>query len=260
MAGGRVVQLDGPRPGCPDACRPQLLAQAGGLRQAPGRRSKGHLTAADREEISRGIATGESARRIACRLGRSPSTISRETTRNGGREYYRATVADREARQRARRPKRAMLALLPGLWAVIEEKLALSGSPEQVSGWLRRPSPDDAVRISHDAICLTLYDPRRRQAINRKLTQRLRTALPTRQPRAVRRPSGRDIIRDVVSIGRRPAEVEDRTVPGHREGDLVMGSQPSASAIATLVERTSRFTTLVALPDGIKAEQVTPRT
>ncbi len=112
------------------------------------------------------------------------------------------------------------------------------------------------MRISHEAIYLSFYDSRRRQAINRKLTQRLRTARPMRQPRAARRPSGRGIIRDMVSISQRPAEVENRAVPGHWDGDLVMGSRPSA--IATLVERTSRFTAVIALPDGIKAEQVTP--
>ncbi|MFI1255282.1 IS30 family transposase [Streptomyces netropsis] len=234
-----------------------FLAQTGGVRQAPRRRAERHLTAVDREEISRGIAAGESARRIARRLGRAPSTISREIARNGGREDYRATAADQEAHQRARRPKQAKLALLPALRAVVEEKLALSWSPEQISGWLRRCFPDEAaMQISHEAIYLSLYDPRRRQAINRKLTQRLRTARPLRQPRTARRPSGRGIIRDMVSISQRPAEVEDRAVPGHWEGDLVMGSRPSA--IATLVERTSRFTTVVALPDGIKAEQVTP--
>ncbi|MEU8579225.1 IS30 family transposase [Streptomyces abikoensis] len=181
--------------------------------------------------------------------------MSRES--NGSREHYRVTVADQEARQRARRPRPAKLALLPSLRAVVEEKLALSWSPEQISGWLRRCFPGEAaMQISHEAICLSLYDPRLRQAINRKLTQRLRTGRPIRQPRAARRPLGRGIIRDMVSTSRRPAEVEDRTVPGHWEGDLVMGSRPSA--IATLVERTSRFTAVIALPDGIKAEQVTP--
>ncbi|GLF95252.1 IS30 family transposase [Streptomyces yaizuensis] len=234
-----------------------FLAQTGGVRQAPPRRSARHLTPGDREEISRGIAAGESARHIAARLGRPPSTVSREIARNGGRQLYRATAADQEAYRRARRSKAAKLADLPVLRALVEEKLALSWSPEQISGWLRRCFPDvPAMRISHEAIYLSLYDPRRRQTINRKLTQRLRTARPMRQPKKARRPSGRGIIRDMVSISERPAEVEDRAVPGHWEGDLVMGTRPSA--IATLVERTSRYTALVALPEGIKAEQVTP--
>nr|WP_308432098.1 IS30 family transposase [Streptomyces cinnamoneus] len=156
------------------------------------------------------------------------------------------------------RPKPAKLALLlPALRAVVEEKLALSWSPEQISGWLQRRFPgESAMQLSHEATYLSLFDPRRRQAINRKLTQRSRAALPMRQPRAARRPSCWGIIRDMVSISQRPAEVEDRTVPGHGEGDLVTGSRPSA--IATLVERTTRYTAVVALPDGIKAEQVTP--
>lgn len=234
-----------------------FLTQTGGVRQPPQRRSARHLTPADREEISRGIAAGESARCIAGRLGRPPSTVSRENARNGGRQHYRATAADEEAYRRAWRPKTAKLAGLPVLRALVEEKLALSWSPEQISGWLRRSFPDaPTMRISHEAIYLSLYDPRRRQTIDRKLTQRLRTARPMRQPKKARRPSGRGIIRDMVSISERPAEVEDRSVPGHWEGDLVMGSRPSA--IATLVERTSRYTALVALPDGIKAEQVIP--
>ncbi|CAM3699243.1 IS30 family transposase [Nocardiopsis gilva] len=235
----------------------RFLAQTGGVRQIQRRRSGRHLTHADREEISRGIAAAESARRIAGRLGRAPSTVSREIARNGGRNRYRATTADQEAYQRARRPKATRLASLPVLRALVEEKLALSWSPEQISGWLDHRFPGNpAMRISHEAIYLSLYDPRRRQAINRKLTQRLRTARPMRRPKKARRPSGRGIIRDMVSISERPAEVEDRAVPGHWEGDLVMGTRPSA--IATLVERTSRYTALVALPDGIKAEQVTP--
>ncbi|WUX64161.1 IS30 family transposase [Streptomyces sp. NBC_01431] len=112
------------------------------------------------------------------------------------------------------------------------------------------------MQVSHEAIYLSLYDPRRCQAIDRSLTQRLRSARPMSRPKIARRPTGRGIIRGMVSITARPAEVEDRKVPGHWEGDLVMRTRPSA--VATLVERTSRYTAIVALPDGIKAEQVTP--
>ncbi|MET7931679.1 IS30 family transposase [Streptomyces sp. NPDC058293] len=112
------------------------------------------------------------------------------------------------------------------------------------------------MQISHEAIYLSLFDPRRRQAIDRSLTQRLRTAGPMRRPKVARRPTGRGVIRGMVSISARPAEVEDRKIPGHWEGELVMGTRPSA--VATLVERTSRYTAIVALPDGIKAEQVAP--
>lgn len=140
--------------------------------------------------------------------------------------------------------------------ALVEDKLKSLWSPEQIAGWLRRRFPDDPVmRISHEAIYLALFDPPRK-ALDRTLTQRLRTGRPMRRPKRARKPGGRGVIRELVSIGERPAEVETRQVAGYREGDLVMGSRPSA--IATLVERTGRFPVLVALPEGIEAEQVTP--
>ncbi|MFD4971283.1 IS30 family transposase [Streptomyces sp. NPDC058424] len=235
----------------------RFLYQSGGVRQALQQRSKRHVTGGEHEEISRGIAAGESARQLARRLDRSPSTVSREIARDGGRDRYRAASADAAAYERGRRPKPAKLAQRPALRALVEAKLVLCWSPEQVAGWLRRRFPGDASRqVSHEAIYLSLYDPRRRQAIDRSLTQRLRTARPMRRPKVARKPTGRGVIRGMLSISARPAEVEDRTVPGHWEGDLVMGTRPSA--VATLVERTSRYTAIVALPDGIKAEQVAP--
>ncbi|MFD9411302.1 IS30 family transposase [Streptomyces sp. NPDC059989] len=235
----------------------RFFQQSGGVRLVPRRRSSRHLTCGEREEISRGIAAGETARQVARRLGRSASTISREIARNGGRDHYRAAAADTAALERSRRPKQAKLARRPALRVLVEAKLALRWSSEQIAGWLRRQFPGDAsMRVSHEAIYLTLFDPRRRHAIDRALTQQLRTGRPMRRPKVAARPTGRGVIRDMVSISARPAEVEDRTVPGHWEGDLVMGTRPSA--IATLVERTSRFTAIVALPDGIKAEQVAP--
>ncbi|MCX4870956.1 IS30 family transposase [Streptomyces sp. NBC_00257] len=203
------------------------------------------------------MAAGESAGQLAKRLGRSPSTVSREIARDGGRDRYRAASADAIAYERGLRPKQARLAQRPALRALVEAKMALCWSPEQIAGWLRRQFPGDAsMQISHEAIYLSLYDPRWRQAIDRSLTQRLRSARPMRRPKIARRPTGRGIIRGMVCITDRPAEVEDRKVPGHWEGDLVMGTRPSA--VATLVERTSRYTAIVALPDGIKAEQVAP--
>ncbi|MGN5376986.1 IS30 family transposase [Streptomyces lasalocidi] len=149
--------------------------------------------------------------------------------------------------------KQAKLAQRPALRVLVEAKLALCWSPDRIAGWLRRQFPDDtAMQISHEAIYLSLYDPRRRQAIDRSLTQRLRSVRPMLRPKIARLPTGWGIIRGMVSITARPAEVEDRKLPGHGEGDLVMGTRPSA--VATLVERTSRYTTIVALPDGIKAE------
>jgi Helix-turn-helix domain len=175
-----------------------LLAQTSGVGQAPQRRSARHLRAAEREEISRDIAAGESARRIAARLGRSPSTLSPKIARNGGPQHHRATLADQAAYRRARRPKTLKLSPLPSLRAVVEDKPALSWSPEQSTGWLRRQFPHDpARRIWHEAISLSPDDPRPRQAINGKLTQRLRTARPMRQK--ARRPLGWGIIRDMAS-------------------------------------------------------------
>ncbi|WP_374404122.1 IS30 family transposase [Streptomyces sp. 35G-GA-8] len=160
--------------------------------------------------------------------------------RNGGRDRYRAPFADAAAYARGRRPKQAKLAQRPALRALVEAKPALGWSPEQIAGWLRRQFPgESATRISHEAIYLSLHDPRRRQAIDRSLTQRLRSARPMRRPKIARRPAGRGVIRGMVSITARPAEVKDREVPGHWEGDLVMGTRPSA--VATLVERTSLF-------------------
>ncbi len=254
---GQSFSLIGRALGAPMQSARRFLYQSGGVRLAPQQRSEWHLSDSEREEISRGIAAGESARQLARRLGRSPSTVSREIARNGGRDRYRAASADAAAYARGRRPKQAKLAQRPALRALVEAKLALRWSPDQIAGWLRRQFPGDtAMQISHEAIYLSLYDPRRRQAIDRTLTQRLRSARPMRRPKIARRPTGRGIIRSMVSITDRPAEVEDRKIPGHWEGDLVMGTRPSA--VAMLVERTSRYTTIVALPDGIKAKQVTP--
>lgn len=254
---GQSFSLIGRALGAPMQSARRFLYQSGGVRLTPQMRSERHLSGSEREEISRGGAAGESARQLAKRLGRSPSTISREIARNGGRERYRAASADAAADERGRRPKQAKLAQRPVLRALVEAKLALCWSPEQIAGWLRRQFPAEAaMQISHEAIYLSLYDPRQRQAIDRSLTQGLRSGRPIRRPKLARRPTGRGIIRSLVPITARPAEVEDRKVPGHWEGDLVMGTRPSA--VATLVERTSRYTAVVALPEGIKAEQVTP--
>lgn len=241
---GQSFSLIGRALGAPMHHVRQFLSQSGGVRLTPQQRSERHLTGGEREEISRGLAAGESARQLAQRLGRSPSTVSREIARNGGRDRYRAASADAAAYARGRRPKQAKLAQRPALRALVEVKLALCWSPEQIAGWLRRQFLGDAsMQISHEAI-------------DRSLTQRLRSARPMRRPKVARRPTGRGIIRGMVSITARPAAAEDRKVPGHWEGDLVMGTRPWA--VATLVERTSRYTAIVALPDGIKAEQVTP--
>jgi IS30 family transposase len=211
---------------------------------------------AEREEISRGIAAGESSREIAARLGRAPSTVSRELARNGGRARYRAQAADAATFRRAQRPKPAKLVLEPRLRAVVDAKLALRWSPEQIAGWLPLAYPGDAVmRVSHETIYLSLFVQSRR-ALRRELQRCLRTGRAMRYPRGKRLPQGRGQLRDTLHISQRPAEAADRAVPGHWEGDLVLGKRPSA--VGTLVERHSRYVMLFALPDGFTAERMRP--
>jgi transposase, IS30 family len=160
----------------------RFLRQTGGLRVPSPRRSTRHLAVEEREEISRGIASNLSARTIAKRLGRPASTVSREIRRNGGREAYRAWEAETAALQRARRPKKAKLACEPALRALVAEMLDQRWSPEQIAGRLRLLFPEEpGMRVSHETIYLSLFDPRRR-AIDRKLSRRLRTARPMRRP------------------------------------------------------------------------------
>jgi IS30 family transposase len=192
----------------------------------------------EREEISRGVASGESYRQIAARLGRVPSTVSREVARNGGRGRYRAQLADAAAFGRAQRPKPGKLVTEPRLRAVVEAKLALRWSPEQIAGWLPLAYPQDPVmRVSHETIYLSLF-VQSRGALRRELQRYLRTGRAMRHPRGKRLPQGRGQLRDILPISQRPAEAADRAVPGHWEGDLVFGRRPSA--VGTLVERHSR--------------------
>ena len=233
----------------------RVLEVSGGIRPVGRRRAVRHLVAVDREEISRGLAAGLSFRAIARGLGRPHSTIANEVGRNGGREAYRAEAADRAAGERAKRPKVAKLTRFPGLRSAVERGLEQEWSPEQISHRLRLDHPgDEDMRISHEAIYLSLFRPD--LPLERRLARRLRTGRAIRGPRVAKRSSGRGRIKDMVPITARPAEVEDRKVAGHWEGDLVMGRRPSA--VATLVERTSRFLVLVALPDGLTSEQVRP--
>jgi IS30 family transposase len=225
-------------------------------RPAPERtRSPLRLSLAEREEISRGVAAGESLRSIARRLGRSPSTVSREVAGNGGARRYRAVVADRAALKRARRPKSAKLAVHPELCALVESKLELRWSPQQISGWLSETFPDrPEMQVSHETIYLSLF-VQSRGALRKELTRYLRRGQATRRPRGRRAyDGGRGKIRAMVHISERPAEAEDRAVPGHWEGDLVFGT--AHSAMATLVERHSRFVMLVGLPNGHTADVV----
>jgi IS30 family transposase len=217
-------------------------------------RSPLRLSLSEREEISRGLAAGESLRVIAGRLGRSPSTVSREVGVNGGRRRYRACRAERDALRRMRRPKPAKLAQCHRLRAVVESKLELRWSPEQISGWLVLAFPDDAeMRVSHETIYLSLF-VQSRGALRKELTRYLRRGHATRWPLGHSVMNGQGRLRGTVHISERPAEANDRAVPGHWEGDLVFGK--GKSAVATLVERMSRFVMVVALPNGNTAEVV----
>ena len=226
----------------------------GGVRPQPRRRSERHLSLQEREEISRGVAAGDSMRMVATRLGRAPSTISRELARNGGRHRYRAHRADRTAWRRTRRPKPSKLAENPVLRAVVEEKLGEWWSPQQVVLWLKRTYPDNQeMRVSHETIYLSLFI-QGKGALRRELTECLRTGRAYRRPKVKRAPSGKGQIVDPVMISERPVEIEDRAVPGHWEGDLLMGKRQTA--IGTLVERHTRYVMLFPLPDGNTAEAV----
>jgi len=240
--------------GCaPSSVRTHVVA-AGWRRPVPAADwCRLRLSFCEREEISRGIAQGVSQRCIARRLGRAPSTVSREVAANGGRLRYRAAVAYAASRRRARRPKPAKLATSPRLRAVVEEKLASWWSPLQISRWLVWAYPDDEeMRVSHETIYQSLFI-QGKGALRKELSRCLRTG------RAVRRPQGRPKstkgqIRDMVMISQRPVAVEDRAVPGHWEGDLIMGK--NNTAIGTLVERWSRYVMLFPLPDGNTADAV----
>jgi len=217
-------------------------------------RSPLRLSPVEREEISRGVATGESLRVIAGRLGRAPSTVSREVTRNGGRQGYRACRADRAAVQNMSRPKTAKLASCPRLRQVVEAKLELRWSPQQIAGWLVLEFPDDAeMRVSHETIYLSLF-VQSRGALRKELTRYLRMRHSARRPGGKPPNTGQSHIPAMVNIRERPAEADDRAVPGHWEGDLIYGQGPGV--VATLVERHSRFVLLVGLPENHRADVV----
>ena len=217
-------------------------------------RSPLRLSLAEREEISRGLAGGESLRAIARRLGRSPSTVSREVVANGGRRRYRACSADKAAVRRMRRPKPSKLASCARLRTIVEAKLELRWSPAQISGWLEASFPDDPeMRVSHETIYVSLF-VQSRGALRKELTRYLRSGHTTRRPRGHTVMNGQGQLRGTLHISERPAEADDRAVPGHWEGDLLMGKR--MHAMATLVERKSRFVMLIALPNGHAADVV----
>ena len=229
-------------------CRPgtiyHRLRAAGGFPPRPRRRAARALTLAEREEIACGLAAGRSFRALSQQLGRAPSTISREVRRHGGPLTYRASGAEAFARQAARRPQPCRLAQCPRLRAAVERRLAARWSPEQIAGWLRRTYADPRMYVSHETIYRTLF-VQSRGALRADLQAYLRRGAAFRRPR--RPPAdGRGQIVGAVSIRERPAEVDDRAVPGHWEGDLLVGR--AHSCIGTLVERQSRYVLLVKLP------------
>jgi IS30 family transposase len=213
------------------------------------------LSLAEREEISRSLHTGESLRAIARRIGRAPSTVSREIASNGGRMRYRAWRAERAAVHRARRPKPAKLAANVILRVMVETLLELRWSPAQIAARLRHDHPDQPeMWVSHETIYQALF-VQGRGALRAELARCLRTGRAQRRAHGRGLALGRGQIRDMVLISERPAEIEDRAVPGHWEGDLLIG-QGQHSAIGTLVERQTRYTILLALPRGRTAESV----
>jgi IS30 family transposase len=224
----------------------KILAQTGGIRPAQRRRSSLALTLAEREEISRSLAAGQTIRSIASLLHRAPSTIIREVNRNGGVEGYRASHADQAAWDRAHRPKRCKLADNPALARIVAGKLQLQWSPQQVAGWLKQVYPgNEEYQVSHETIYRTLFI-QARGALKKELLEHLRrTRVMRRSRHHTQKTDNHGRITDTVSISERPASVEDRAVPGHWEGDLLSGS--GNSHIATLVERHTRYVMLVNL-------------
>jgi IS30 family transposase len=227
----------------------EWFRRAGGVKgNGPGPVSGRYLSLAEREEIAVGLAAGEPVRVIAARLGRSASTVSREIRRNGSRLGYRAVAAQAQAEARAARPKTAKLAGNARLRGWVQARLVERWSPEQISVMLKREFPGEPeMWVSHETIYQAVY-VQGRGALRRELAVCLRTGRALRKPR---RKAGerRGRIPGMVMISERPAEVADRAVPGHWEGDLIMGAR-NASAIGTLVERATRFVLLLHLPHG----------
>jgi IS30 family transposase len=224
-----------------------LLSKRGGIAPPVRRRSLRTLTLDEREDISRGIASGSSIREIAKGLQRPVSTVSREVARHGGRPLYRASEADHQAWESALRPKVCLLANHETLRTIVASKLILDWSPEQISKWLKvHYSNNENMRVSHETIYRSLFI-QARGVLKKELVQHLRSKRSIRRSRHSRAEGqSRGQIVDAISIRERPAEVEDRAIPGHWEGDLLAGSKNSH--IATLVERHSRFAMLIKVP------------
>ena len=224
-----------------------MLRDTGGIKPADTVRSEQHLTLAEREEIRVGLSTKKSLRAIAHSLGRSPSTISREIKRNGGRRYYKAVNADRRAMRMAKRPKPCLLDMNEDLKQLVSEKLELKWSPAQISGWIKKNLANKkSMQISAETIYKTIYF-RKRMALSHLLAKHLRRGRNLRHSKYHTLKGDRGTIKIVngKSIHKRPKRVESRRIIGHWEGDLVSGTKNSH--IATLVERKTRYTILLKL-------------
>ena len=235
--------------GCHNGTVTWHVERAGGLRPRPRHRAARQLTLEEREEISRGVARKEGVRTIARRLGRCPSTISRELARHGGRAGYRASVADTAAWERARRPKPCRLATNGRLRRIVTAKLRADWAPQQIAQWLQVTHPDDpTLHVSHETIYQALY-VQARGALKRELVAHLRRGRRYRRPRASARATrGPGQLVDIVRLAERPSSADSRAIPGHWEGDLLVGKR--GTQIATLVERHSRFVMLERLPSA----------
>jgi IS30 family transposase len=239
--------------GCSAKSVQRLLVKTGGVKPRSTPQSALRLSLPEREEISRGLLAGDSCRVIARRLGRAPSTVSRDVAEAGHRERYRAWRAEETAHRRAHRPKIAKLIAVPRLRRAVERGLRRRWSPQQITARLVLDYPDDLeMRVSHETIYQSLF-VQGRGALRQELTRCLRTGRAQRRP--LGRATGAGQLQHMVLISERPAEVEDRAVPGHWEGDLILGKR-AQSAIGTLVERQTRFVMLVNLSAGRLAEHV----
>jgi transposase, IS30 family len=252
---GETFAAIGAAVGCSTKSIQRYLVLTGGIKQRRRERSALRLSLREREEISLGLSGGESLRSIGRRLARAPSTISREVSWSGARGSYRAWRADEQAIERGRRPKRCKLAGDARLRSEVERGLRARWSPQQIAARLVADYPDDvSMRVSHETIYRTLF-VQGRGALRKELTVCLRSGRAQRRPRLRLERSGAGRLRDVVLISERPAEVEDRAVPGHWEGDLLIGKE-GRSAMGVLVERASRYVMLLHLPNGRTAEDV----
>lgn len=242
--GGQSLRQIGAAVGRDSGSVHSFISWRGGIEPVHRKRAARHLSAAEREEISRGLVLGRSMRSIARALSRPASTVSREVSRNGGIGAYRATAADKWAYKRAARPKTCRLATNRRLRAAVVAKLRQDWAPQQVAGWLSREHANEPqMQISHETIYRSLF-VQAKATLKKELTAHLRSQRTVRRTMRVQ-PDGRGQIVGAVSIRQRPACVEDRAVPGHWEGDLIVGA--NQSYVVTLVERHSRFVMLAKL-------------